>query len=161
MRRIAFLILAFFIVVIVCGCGSPEQSVKMFLKYRITGEDSAAKLYCTDELAARLDKGDITHAYLGFGEVFGVKVSWGMVKDTISMRTVDETKDNAKLAMASAFGDVIYTLERIGGMWKINEIEGLEDFSIEELEDEIKDALEISEEDLEMAKEMLEGMQNQ
>ncbi len=151
MRRIAFLILAFFIVVIVSGCGSPEQSVRMFLKYRITGEDSAAKLYCTDELDARLDKGDITHAYLGFGEAFGVQAAWGMIKDTISLRTASQTKDEAKLAMASAFGDIIYTLKREGGMWKICEIEGIEDFSMKEFEDEIKD----------MAQEILEDTQNQ
>jgi len=151
MRRIAFLILAFFIVVVVSGCGSPEQSVRMFLKYRITGEDSAAKLYCTDELDARLDKGDITHTYLGFGEVFGVQAAWGMIKDTISLRTASQTKDEAKIAMASGFGDIIYTLRREGGMWKISEIEGLEDFSMKEFEDEIKG----------MAQEILEDTQNQ
>ena len=151
MRRIAFLILAFFLVVIVSGCGSPEQSVRMFLKYRITGEDSTAKLYCTDDLSARLDKGDITHEYLGFGEVFGVKPAWGMIKDNIPLRTARQTEDEAKLAMASGFGDIIYTLKREGGMWKISQIEGLEDFSMKEFEDEVKD----------MAQEILGDTQNQ
>jgi hypothetical protein len=112
----------------------------MFLKYTVNKDISAAKLYCTDTMDTKLDTGDITMSYLGFGEMFGVAQNWGMVKGTISLRTVDESESEAKIAHESGFGTVIYSLVREGGMWKISEIEGL-DISMSEVEDMIKDAV--------------------
>lgn len=125
MKRIAFILLAFLLVVIISGCGSPEQSVKMFLKYRINNDITAVKLYCTEKVEDQLDNGDLTLGYLGFQQAFGAHVSWGNVKSQITLRETSRTDDEVKIALGSALGDVIFTLVHTGGMWKIEHIEGI------------------------------------
>ena len=125
MKRIAFILLALLLVVVISGCGSPEQSVKMFLKYRINNDITAVKLYCTEKVEAQLDNGDLTLGYLGFQEAFGAHVSWGSVKSQITLRETNRTDDEVTVALGSAFGDIIFTLIPTGGMWKIDNINGI------------------------------------
>ncbi len=125
MKRIAFILLSLLLVVIISGCGSPDQSVKMFLKYRINNDITAVKLYCTEDVEDQLDNGELTLGYLGFQEAFGAHVSWGNVKSQISLREIKRTTDEVEIAMGSAFGDVIFKLVHTGGMWKIDNIDGI------------------------------------
>jgi len=126
MKRIAFILLALLLVVIISGCGSPDQSVKMFLKYRINNDITAVKLYCTEKVEARLDNGELTLGYLGFQGAFGTHISWPSVKSQVSLRETNRTDNEVKVAMGSALGDVIFTLIHTGGMWKIDHIKGIE-----------------------------------
>ena len=122
MRRVAFLLLALFLALIFSGCGSPEQSVKMFLKYRIKGDIDAAKLYCTDGIDQRIDQGEFTVSALGFGNPYGTPISWEGVKGKINVLPQSETEDSAVLTTGTGPKQVTFTLQHEGGMWKISDI---------------------------------------
>jgi len=123
MQRIAFLLLAFFFALIISGCGSPEQSVKMFLKYRIKGDTQAAKLYCTDEIDKQIDLGVYTLEALGFPNPYGSALSWESEKAKINLLPQSMTDKEAVLSKGSGPTKVTFRLKYEGGMWKISGIE--------------------------------------
>jgi hypothetical protein len=130
MRRVAFLLIALLLTFILSGCGSPDQSVRMFLKYFIRQDAGAAKLYCTEDMDTRIDGGDFTLASLGFTSPTGTSVTWASVKGTISLFTEEETDDNAVVSMNTKFGDVTYKLKFERGLWKIYDIESIEEMEL-------------------------------
>jgi hypothetical protein len=123
MQRIAFLLLAFFLAVIISGCGSPEQSVKMFLKYRIKGDTQAAKLYCTDEIDQAIDRGVYTLEALGFPNPYGTTLSWESEKAKMNLLKQSMMDKEAVLSKGSGPTKVTFHLKYEGGMWKISSIE--------------------------------------
>jgi hypothetical protein len=123
MRRIAFLLLALFIALIITGCGSPEQSVKMFLKYRIKNDMDAAKLYCTDEIDQRMDRGEFTLEHLGMGNPYGAPITWEGKKGAIALIEQSRMDKEAVIVSGSGPNKVTYHLKYEGGMWKIYDIE--------------------------------------
>jgi hypothetical protein len=125
MRRIVFLLSALLLVIFLTGCGSPEQSVRLFLKYFIRQDIDAAMLYTTDPMDARIERGEITNDYLGFRVPMGGIATWGSVKNSLSFTPDTKTEDKATLVYKSSFGDVYYHLRLTGGMWKIENVEGL------------------------------------
>lgn len=122
MRRIAFLLIALFLALVVMGCGSPDQSVKMFLKYRIKGDIAAAKLYCTDTIDMRMDQGEFTVEALGFGNPYGTPISWEGEKGKINLVEVGSTDEDVTITNGTGPKKVTFHLTREGGMWKINNI---------------------------------------
>ena len=126
MRRIALLLTAFFLALIISGCGSPDQSVKMFLKYRIKNDTRAAKLYCTDQVDQKIDTGEFSLEALGFVNPFGSALSWDSEKEKMNLQTLSKTDTEAEIAKGSGPSKVTFHLVREGGMWKISGIEPAE-----------------------------------
>ncbi len=122
MRRVALLLFALFVVVLVAGCGSPQQSVKMFLKYRIQNDTNAAKLYSTDQVDESIDEGEFTVEALGFGNPYGKAISWEGEKGKINLNVVSEDAQSATITNGSGPKKVTFHLIRTGGMWKIDDI---------------------------------------
>ncbi len=125
MRRLVFLLSALLLVIFITGCGSPEQSVRLFLKYFVKQDVDAAKLYTTDPMDARIEDGEITNDYLGFHAPIGGVITWDTVKNSLSLSVDSKTEDSATLVYDSAYGDVYYHLTLDGGMWKIDNVEGV------------------------------------
>ena len=123
MRRVAFLLVALIMALIFTGCGSPEQSVKMFLKYRVKGDIDAAKLYCTDGIDQRIDRGEFTVEQLGFGNPYGAPISWEGVRGKVNLNVQTEMGKEAIITNGLGPNKITFHLERKGGMWRIGDIE--------------------------------------
>ena len=122
MRRVGVFILLVLFVMLATGCGGPVSVVKKFIKASDKGDFAKAKSYCTGEMLRFIEFTENMASMAGMDKS-AFKEILGDINIDRKFTLEDKSESSASVVVSAMGFAATYKLVKVGGSWKIKDME--------------------------------------